>query len=89
MINDRLIKNYSWCPSRLSTYKWNSLCSDPESFVGGAVILLPAHPAFFTHTFVSGMQSFYFSETQDAKVLQTCHEKKGSGILSLQLDSLI
>ena len=40
-----------------------------------AVILLPAHPAFFTHTFVSGMQSFYFSESQDAMVLQTCHEK--------------
>ena len=27
------------------------------------------------HYFVSGMQSFYFSESQDAIVLQTCHEK--------------
>ena len=24
-----------------------------------AVILLPVHPAYFTHTFVSGMQSFF------------------------------
>ena len=39
------------------------------------VILLPAHPAFFTHTFVSGMQRFYFSESQDALVLLTCHEE--------------
>ena len=38
-----------------------------------AVILLPAHPASFGHNFVSGMQSFYFSESQDAIVLQTCH----------------
>ena len=38
-----------------------------------AVILLPAHPASFAHNFVSGMQSFYFSESQDAIVLQTCH----------------
>ena len=37
------------------------------------VILLPAHPASFAHNFVSGMQSFYFSESQDAIVLQTCH----------------
>ena len=37
------------------------------------VILLPAHPASFAHTFVSGMQSFYFSESQDAIVLQTWH----------------
>ena len=36
-------------------YKWIS-----------AVILLPAHPASFAHNFVSGMQSFYFSESQDA-----------------------
>ena len=28
----------------------------------GSVILLPAHPASFTHNFVSGLQSFYFSE---------------------------
>ena len=40
-----------------------------------SVILLPAHPASFAHNFVSGMQSFYFSESQDAKVLQTCHLK--------------
>ena len=37
------------------------------------VILLPAHPASFGHNFVSGVQSFYFSESQDAIVLQTCH----------------
>ena len=40
-----------------------------------AVIFLPAHPASFAHTFVSGMQSFYFSESQDAMVLQACYEK--------------
>ena len=34
-----------------------------------AVILIPAHPASFAHNFVSGMQSFYFSESQDAIVL--------------------
>ena len=33
-----------------------------------AVIFLPAHPASFTHNFVSGMQSFYFSKSQDAMV---------------------
>ena len=38
------------------------------------VIFLPAHPASFAHTFVSKMQSFHFSESQDAMVLQTCHE---------------
>ena len=38
-----------------------------------AVILLPAHPASFAHNFVSGMQNVYFSESQDAIVLQTCH----------------
>ena len=53
------------------------------------VILLPAHPASFTHNFVSGMQSFYFSESQDAMVLQTCHEKIVSGLVSLQLGPLI
>ena len=36
---------------------------------------LPAHPASFTHNFVSGMQRFYFSESQGAMVLQTCNEK--------------
>ena len=40
---------------------------------GRSVILLPAHPASFAHNFVSGMQSFYFSKSQDAVVLQTCH----------------
>ena len=29
------------------------------------------HPASFAHNFVSGMQSFYFSGTQDAIALQT------------------
>ena len=43
--------------------------------LGRAVIFLPAHPASFTHNIVSGMQSFDFSESQDAMVLQTCHEK--------------
>ena len=38
------------------------------------MLFLPAHPASFTHNFVSGMQSFDFSESQDAMVLQTCHE---------------
>ena len=38
-----------------------------------AVIFLPAHPASFAHNFVSWMQSFYFSKSQDAIVLQTCH----------------
>ena len=33
-----------------------------------------SYPAFFTDTFVSEMQTFYFSESQDAMVLQTCHE---------------
>ena len=39
-----------------------------------AVIFLPAHPASFTHNFFSRMQSFYFRESQDAIVLQICHE---------------
>ena len=38
-----------------------------------SVILFPSHPASFAHNFVSGMQSFYFSESEDAIVLQTCH----------------
>ena len=41
--------------------------------MGLSLILLPAHPASFAHNFVSGMQSFYFSESQHAIVLQTCH----------------
>ena len=46
-----------------------------SSSLGIAVIFLPAHPASFTHIFVSGMQSFYFSESQDAMKFPTCHEK--------------
>ena len=34
-----------------------------------SVILLPAHHA----SFASGVQSFYFSESQDAIELQTCN----------------
>ena len=40
-----------------------------------AVLLVLAHPASFAHNFSSGMQSFYFSESQDAMVLQAYHEK--------------
>ena len=36
---------------------------------------LPAHPASFTHNFVSGMQSFYSSESQGAMVSQTYNVK--------------
>ena len=51
------------------------------------MILLPGHPVSFALNFVSGMQSFYFSESQDAIVLSLkivfwTH-------ISLQLDSLI
>ena len=53
--------------------KWPA--SIGQAKVINSVILLPAHPAFFTRNFVSGMQSFYFSESQDAMILQTCHEK--------------
>ena len=45
----------------------------------GTVMFFPAHPASFAHNFVSRVQSFY------AMVLQTCHEKKCSGLISLQL----
>ena len=38
-----------------------------------SVILIPAHPVSYTQNFVSGMQSIYFRESQDAMVLQTCH----------------
>ena len=37
-----------------------------------SVIFLPVHPASFTHNFVSGVQSCYSSESQDAMVLQNC-----------------
>ena len=53
------------------------------------VIFLPAHPASFAHNFVSGMQSFHFRESQDAMVLRACHEKQCSGLIILQLVSLI
>ena len=52
-------------------YRWNSM--DSAGISGSTVILFPGHPASFAHNFVSGMQSFYFSESQDAIVLQTCH----------------
>ena len=32
---------------------------------------LPVHPASFVHNFISGMQNLYFSESQNAMVLQT------------------
>ena len=60
-----------------------------KRIVSPSVILFPRHPASFVHNFVSEMQSFYFSESQDAIILQTCHEKKCSRLISLQLDSLI
>ena len=49
----------------------NSLNQDQVTH--SAVILLLAHPASFAHDFVSGMQNFHFSESQDAIVLQTSH----------------
>ena len=42
-------------------------------FMCVTVILLPAHLASFAHNIVAGMQSFHFSESRDAIVLQTCH----------------
>ena len=35
------------------------------------VILLPAHLASFAHNFVSGLQIYFFSESQDAIVLNS------------------
>ena len=61
--NHKTGKNYSASQS-VDLEIWNER---------GSVILLPAHPASFVHNFVSGMQSFYFSQSQDAIVLQTCH----------------
>ena len=49
------------------------------------MILLSVHPASFAHNFVSGIQSFYFSQSQDAIELQTWHLKQCSGLISLQL----
>ena len=43
------------------------------NFIPITVIFLPAHPASFAHNFFSVMLSFYFSESQDAMVLQICH----------------
>ena len=43
-----------------------------------AVILLPAHLATFAH-------KFYYSESPDASVLQTCHLIECFGLISLQL----
>ena len=40
----------------------------------GGSDILSAHPASFTHNFVSGMQSFYFSKSKGAMVLQTYNE---------------
>ena len=37
----------------------------------GGSDILSAHPASFTHYFVSGMQSIYFSKSKGAMVLQT------------------
>ena len=54
------------CPSRAS--KGHLLLNQ------WPVFLLPAHPTSLLRIiFVSGMQSFYFSESQDAIVLQACH----------------
>ena len=47
--------------------------TDLEKNQKPSVILLPASPVSFAHNFVSGMQSFYFSESKDAIVLKTCH----------------
>ena len=67
----------SWLPTRMKIkLKMNALeWLKHYSYIldAQAVILLPAHPASFAHNFVSGMQSFYFSESQDAIVLQICH----------------
>ena len=51
----------------------------------GGSDILSAHSASFTHNIVSGMQSFYFSESQGAMVLQTYNEKYCSELISLQL----
>ena len=51
-----------------------------KSQVTITVIILPAHPASFAHCYVSGMQSFCFSESHDAMVWQTCYEKYCSGL---------
>ena len=49
--------------------------SGPSFYVNTCSDFLSVHPASFTHNFVSEMQSFCFSESQDAMVLQTCHVK--------------
>ena len=45
--------------------KHSYLIPPMEESVAVPVILLPADPASFAHNFVSGMQSFYFRESQD------------------------
>ena len=55
---------------------YNTYCLQMFNFDGQeAVLLVPAHPASFANNFFSRMQSFYFSESQDAMVLQAYHEK--------------
>ena len=67
------IKNKNLPVSSVSSKKW------PEKhlliFLALFSDFLPAHPASFTYNFFSEMQSFYFSESQDAMVLQSYHEK--------------
>ena len=56
------------------------------------MILLPAHPASFAHNFVSGMQSFYFSKSQDSIITFADLSLKivfWTRVISLQLDLLI
>ena len=43
------------------------------NFIPITVVFLPVHSASFAHNFFSEMLSFYFSESQDAIVLQICH----------------
>ena len=53
--------------------------------VCSTVILLPAHPASFAHNFVSGMQSFYFSESRDANPRRQVFSRRGSIVLQCTL----
>ena len=54
-----------------------------------SVILLPAHPASFAHNFVSGMLIFLFQRVPGCNSIVDLSLKKCSGLISLQLDSLI
>ena len=56
------------------TNRFDSWTESLKTDKSKAVIFIPAHPASFTHNFVSGMQSFYFSESQGAIVFQTYNE---------------